>query len=59
MFDIFQVKCLRYTVMCYCFIILTLYFLNNCRMAINNIGDIGAASLAELLKTNHTLKDIR
>lgn len=29
------------------------------RMAINNIGDIGAASLAELLKSNHTLKDIR
>lgn len=29
------------------------------RMAINNIGDVGAASLAELLKTNRALKDIR
>lgn len=29
------------------------------RMAINNIGDVGAASLAELLKTNRTLRDIR
>ncbi|XP_072547126.1 NLR family CARD domain-containing protein 3 [Salminus brasiliensis] len=29
------------------------------RMAINGIGDIGAACLAELLKANRTLRDIR
>uniref|UniRef100_A0A8C7UZQ8 Uncharacterized protein n=2 Tax=Oncorhynchus mykiss TaxID=8022 RepID=A0A8C7UZQ8_ONCMY len=29
------------------------------RMAINHIGDVGAGCLADLLRTNHTLKDIR
>ncbi|CAB1348679.1 unnamed protein product [Coregonus sp. 'balchen'] len=28
-------------------------------MAINHIGDVGAGCLADLLQTNHTLKDIR
>lgn len=30
-----------------------------CRMAINDIGDTGAGYLADLLKTNCALKDIR